>query len=178
MAQITSVTSESLQAKIRELLPSQQGFGEDLQASNVILPVIDLTATAQGTTTPEILQTALAFGSQTAFSATSTTVVVANTPGFYRLVGGSLVNGSAAGNRSNVIVMSDGLSTKNVWTHIQSGSGTVGATALLFDFIVFLTAGDSVSVTSNAPEAFIAGSSRQIADVNGNLVYPAGFTPQ
>jgi hypothetical protein len=40
MAQIKSVVSESLQATIRRLLPSQSGFTEDLQAQNVIVPVI------------------------------------------------------------------------------------------------------------------------------------------
>ena len=48
MAQLISITSEALQATIRRLLPSQQGFGEDLQASNVITPVIDVTPTAEG----------------------------------------------------------------------------------------------------------------------------------
>ena len=38
MPQITPITSEALQAKIRQLLPSQIGFGEDLQAQNVIVP--------------------------------------------------------------------------------------------------------------------------------------------
>ena len=178
MAEIVPVVSEALEARIRDLLPSQRGFGQDLQASNVITPIIDLTAAAQGTTTPEILQTALAFGSQTTFSLNNASSVVANTPGFYRLIGTSLVNGSAAGTRNNTIFLSDGLSNKNIWVHIQSASGTVGATAIQFDFVVFLSAGDSVTVRSLAVEAYIAGSSRQIADVNGNLVYPVGFTPQ
>ena len=68
MAQITNVTSEALQATLRRLLPSQQGFGEDLQASNVITPVIDLTASAEGSALPIELSTALAFGNTTAFS--------------------------------------------------------------------------------------------------------------
>ena len=45
---ISSVTSEALQLKLRQLLPSQQGFGTDLTASNTIVPVIDLTAAAEG----------------------------------------------------------------------------------------------------------------------------------
>ena len=61
MAQITQITSEALQATIRRLLPSQQGFGEDLQASNVITPIIDLTPTAEGSSLSENLSTALAW---------------------------------------------------------------------------------------------------------------------
>ena len=45
MAQLINLTSEALQATIRRLLPSQQGFGEDLQATNVVTPIIDLTPT-------------------------------------------------------------------------------------------------------------------------------------
>ena len=54
MAEIVPVVSEALEAQIRDLLPSQRGFGEDLQASNVITPIIDLTAAAEGTTTRNI----------------------------------------------------------------------------------------------------------------------------
>ena len=59
--QITSVTSESLQAQIRALLPSQEGFGTDLMAQNVIVPVIDLTAAAEGSTVPQYLQNSVKF---------------------------------------------------------------------------------------------------------------------
>ena len=43
---ISTVTSEALQLKLRQLLPSQQGFGTDLSASDTIIPVIDLTRAA------------------------------------------------------------------------------------------------------------------------------------
>ena len=46
--EIITVNSEELQSTIRDLLPSQSGFGSELQASNVITPIIDLTATAEG----------------------------------------------------------------------------------------------------------------------------------
>lgn len=174
MAQITSITSESLQAQIRTLLPSQQGFGEDLQATNVITPIIDLTAAAQGTTTPESLQQAIAFGSQTAFRDSNSTTVLANTPGFYKIEGTSAI--SQASSAVNQISMTDGLSTKKVWAHEAAAAS--GNHAVLIDLIVFLRAGDSVSSQSNNPNTVIAGSIRQIADVNGNLVNPVGYTPQ
>ena len=61
--EIITVNSEILQTQIRDLLPSQNGFGSELQASNVITPIIDLTATAEGSSLGSDLQTALAFGS-------------------------------------------------------------------------------------------------------------------
>jgi hypothetical protein len=175
--QITSVTSEALQAQIRSLLPSQEGFGTDLMAQNVIVPVIDLTAAAEGTTTGQNLQTAIAFGSMTAFSAAGSTAVIANTAGFYKIIGFVSQFNSSGGGVEASFTMSDGLSTKTIWS-----SETVAAidayTFANVEFIVFLASGESISAVSNSGSTFIKGSSRQIADVNGNLVNPSGFTPQ
>lgn len=76
--EIITVNSEELQSLIRDLLPSQNGFGSELQASNVITPIIDLTPAAEGSGLRSDLQTALAFGSQTAFVANNSTVVIAD----------------------------------------------------------------------------------------------------
>ncbi len=177
MAEIVPVVSEALEAQIRDLLPSQRGFGEDLQASNVITPIIDLTAAAQGTTTPQYLQTALAFGSQTAFSVLNTTTVLANSPGFYRCYG--VVNGEAGGSlRTGTFQLSDGLSNKTIWQFRQDASGVDHQFSLEFDFVVFLGTGESLSAISNIATTVMTGSIRQVADVNGTLVYPVGFTPQ
>jgi hypothetical protein len=85
--EIITVNSEALQAQIRDLLPSQNGFGSELQASNVITPIIDLTAAAEGSGLPVSMQQAIAFGSQTAFEVTNTSTVIGNTAGFYRIFG-------------------------------------------------------------------------------------------
>ena len=87
MAQLINITSEALQATIRRLLPSQQGFGEDLQATNVVTPIIDLTPTAEGSSVPQYLQTAVSFEDATAFSISNTTTDIVTTPGFYRIFG-------------------------------------------------------------------------------------------
>ena len=175
--QVKTITSEALEAAYRALTPSQDGFTEDLMASNTIIPVLDMTATAQGTSTPESLQTALSFGSQTAFTATNSTDVVANTAGFYRIVGtSSLQNGS--GDVTNSFTMTDGLTVKTVWAHFNKSASTAINTSVTFDFVVFLASGESISAVSNSANTKIIGSSRQVADVNGVLVNPSGFTPQ
>ena len=71
--EIITVNSEGLQTQIRDLLPSQNGFGSELQATNVIVPIIDLTAAAEGSGLPTDLARALAFGSQTAVAVSNTT---------------------------------------------------------------------------------------------------------
>lgn len=178
MAQLIRITSEALQAQIRRLLPSQQGFGEDLNATNVITPIIDLTPTAEGSSVPQYLQTALAFGSQSTFSANNATQTLANSPGFWRVTGVSSLEQSGTTVQSNKISLSDGLSTKDVWQHfLNSGSGD-SASALQFDYTVFLDVGESISVTSSSTGVTIAGTYRQVATSNGTLVNPSGFTPQ
>lgn len=177
MAQVTSVTSESLQSQFRRLLPSQQGFGEDLQASNVILPIIDLTNAAEGSTVPQQLQEAQAFGSQTAFNVSNSTSTIANASGFYKIQ--CIVNFTYSSATGSVnFNITDGLSTKLLYSFTDNFSITSTGVSYPFDFIVFLRPNDELSVTSSFVQGNAIGSIRQIADVNGNLVNPVGFSPQ
>tara|TARA_A100001015_G_scaffold18050_1_gene20928 strand:- start:9 stop:542 length:534 start_codon:yes stop_codon:yes gene_type:complete len=177
MSQIINITSEALQATIRRLLPSQQGFGEDLQASNVITPIIDLTPTAEGSSVPDYLQQALAFGSQTAFNVSNTTSTLANVAGFYRVFGGVSLK-PVPGTGKTEFSLSDGLSTKIIWGIDVIGHDTSQTAVATYDFIVFLATGESLSATSDNGDCSLIGSTRQIADVNGVLVSPNGFNPQ
>lgn len=175
MAQVRPVTSEALEAQIRDLLPSQNGFTEDLQASNVITPIIDLTRAAEGSTTGQNLQTALAFGSQTGFEVTGTTTAIASTPGFYRVFG-VLVCSTGGANTGGGFTMSDGLTSVQIWAHIDSGHGSLGVSQ--FDFVAFVASGITLNAFADTTNIVVTGSTRQIADVNGSLVNPSGFTPQ
>lgn len=175
--QIVSITSESLQAKIRQLLPSQQGFGHDLQASNVILPIIDLTSSAEGSDVPVQLQEAFSFADVTNFEVKNTTTVLANSPGFYLLRGTiSGITGTPA--RGAAIRMSDGLSSKDIYNINFANSSINASFAYEFTLRTFLRAGDSVSAFSDSTAVGISVGIRQIADVNGVLEQPTGFNPQ
>ena len=172
MAQITNITSEALQATIRRLLPSQQGFGEDLQATNVITPVIDLTPTAEGSVLGQNLQTALAFGSQTTFNTNNAFEALANSAGFWRVYG-NYTYGTSSGLVDSFFYINDGSIYKFVWRS-QASNGTGGK--VNFDFVAFLRAGDTLFARSASTLGFLAGSYRQIATVTGTLVNPNGFT--
>ncbi len=174
MAQITSVTSEALQAEIRRLLPSQQGFGEDLQASNVITPIIDLTNVAEGSSLGQNLQTALNLGGATAFSVANSSSTIANVAGFYRIILTSVIYGGSAVNRSLGIDVTDGTTTKRVWA-VKSNTSTVVSSPHGADIVVYINSGESIIAKSDTTFAFLDGSIRQIADVSGNLVNPVGF---
>jgi hypothetical protein len=175
--QITSVTSESLQAQVRTLLPSQEGFGTDLMAQNVIVPIIDLTAAATGSTTPLYQQQAISFDNSTAFNIQATTTTLANTPGFWRFYGLSNLRGGNSPSLS-YFQMTDGLSIKIFWEHYINTSTTTTFDAKQFDFIVYLQAGESVDGRSVVTGSPLDGIYYQVADVNGVVNLPAGFTPQ
>jgi hypothetical protein len=172
VAQIISITSEALQATIRRLLPSQQGFGEDLQASNVITPIIDLTPTSEGSQLPVDLARAISFDGITEFSAVNSTATIANSPGFYRIFG-TVSYKSPNSTANGQVQISNGLSGKfPLLTSAAANSNLV----IPFDFTVFLDTGESVSALSDEALCEVSGTSWQIADRYGNINNPSGFT--
>jgi hypothetical protein len=175
---ISSVTSEALQLKLRQLLPSQQGFGSDLSAQDTIVPIIDLTKAAEGSDVSESLQTALAFGSNTAFRAEGDTQTLANTPGFYRIVAGVSIENADSTERSVLFQLNDGATTKTILGFATSADSTTVQISENLDFVVFLRAGDTLTCVSSQATALAIGSTRQVATSNGVLVQPTGFTPQ
>ena len=173
--EIITVNSEALQTQIRDLLPSQNGFGSELQATNVITPVIDLTAAAEGSGLTTDLARALAFGSQTAFSVQNTNTDVATSPGFYRLTGTAGVISNTATLERVQIRMSDGLATKVVWgLNVPAGLGVDSFYNQEFDYIFWLAAGESLNILASA-DASCDGSIRQVADSTGTTVNPSGY---
>lgn len=167
--EIITVNSEVLQTQIRDLLPSQNGFGSELQASNVITPIIDLTRSAEGSNLPIDLQTAIAFGSQTAFAVNNTATTIANSPGFYRVIGVASHGGTAGRAK---IQMTDGLATKDVWS---SGNASTDAFSDQVDLIFWLDAGISLIINSDNSFCNFQGSVRQVANSLGQLTNPSGF---
>ena len=172
--EIITVNSEALQTQIRDLLPSQNGFGSELQASNVITPIIDLTAAAEGSGLGTNLQTALAFGSITSFEVANTTTTLANSAGFWRFFGIVSITGNSGGSQNCTFDMTDGASSKQLFK-LNANAVSGGLENVVFDYIVFLRAGDSVSATSDNVAAKITGTFRQLATGDGTLVNPTGF---
>ncbi len=174
---ISSVTSEALQLKLRQLLPSQQGFGTDLSASDTIIPIIDLTEAAEGSDVPEFLQRSWTFETGHLRKATTGTTTFINTTGFWQIgLTASLNFGLASA--FALVGMSDGATTNTIWRFDNNGAQGNDTNSLVQDtFTVFLDAGKSVfaqvSDTNNPLNLWY----RQVADINGTLVNPVGFSP-
>ena len=160
------------------MLPSQQGFGEDLQASNVIMPIIDLTPTAEGSVVRADLQRAFSFGSITSWTCINATTTIANSPGFYRIIAGIAIESNTTGSTTVSFALGNGFATKNIYAIGVPTSQTDENMSHIAELDVFLAAGESVTCTSSSSRVFVDGSVWQIADVNGNLNNPSGFNPQ
>ncbi len=167
MSQQFRIESEQLRDKINSLLPSQArgSIGVDLSGSTTIIPIVDLTETAEGSSLRQDLQVALSHDTITSFFCNNNTITIANTPGYWRVFGNAAHGGTASVTELNLF---DGTTSKTIVNFV----GTATASSTLFDFIVFLAAGDSVRAGTNVGANFISGNARQIADISGNLVNP------
>ena len=173
--EIITVNSEALQTQIRDLLPSQKGFGSELQASNVITPIIDLTAAAEGSGLATDLARSLAYGSQTAFEVENTTTTLASAPGFYRIFGTMNIK-SNGGAHSGAFILTDGATPKEIYGFDSNAFAALNDHSVTnYDFNVWLDAGISLTVTSSAASIQFKGSIRQIANSEGSTVNPSGF---
>ena len=168
MGQEFTINSQAIENKINSLLPSQAGFGAgiDFSASTTIIPIIDLTETAEGSQVRPDLQTAISHGSATVVSVlASTTTTIANTPGYWRFQGNVLVYGASGCQ----FKLNDGTTDKIIFN--DGGSPAVTNMQVNKDFIVYLTAGDSLIIQSGTSVA-LYGNIRQIATLDGTLVNP------
>jgi len=172
--EVITVNSEELQTQIRDLLPSQNGFGSELQATNVITPIIDLTRTAEGSGLPQTLQQAISFGSQTAFNIANATTAIASSPGFYRVTGAAVIKPDGTTGGAANWQMTDGLSIKIVWDLTVGPTTTQTPSSLSYDLVFWLAPGITLSGSANTL-GLLGGSIRQIADAQGQLVNPSGY---
>jgi hypothetical protein len=174
--EIITVNSEDLQTQIRDLLPSQNGFGSELQATNVITPIIDLTAAAEGSTLPAFLQTAWDFSTGHTSISNTTSTLITNT-GFWKVDAAVSFNFGASGVQSASIQLDDGLSTKVIYEINAQGNTSASTHAVNQDqFYVFLRAGDSLTATTNSSDVKLDVVYRPVADINGNLILPLNFS--
>lgn len=167
MGQEYFINSQELQSKVDSLLPSQGGAGAgfDLSASTQIVPIIDLTESAQGSNFRQDLQTAFSFDSASVFNfANASTDIIVNT-GYYRI----FAIARATGVCDLTLQVSNGVATKNLFRL----SGITGSDiAEEIDINVFNPAGYTVTLISDSTNGRWIGNSRQIADINGELVNP------
>jgi hypothetical protein len=174
MGQEFFIKSDNLESKVRQLLPSQGGLGAgfDLTGSTTVVPIIDLTESASGAQVRADLQTSFSLDNINAFNVTAGSVTLANSPGYWRIQGFMTITAASGTNQNGRIDFTDGVSTKKFFEMGNVTFSTGIAQIERFDYTIFLKAGDSVTTTSSSALVRIAGSVRQIADIDGNLIDP------
>ena len=167
MGQEFVIKSQTLEDQINRLLPSQGGAqaGVDLSASTTIIPIVDLTESAEGSNLRQDLQNAFSFKSTTTTQSINTANTIINTTGYFRILGSIVGEGLGTAK----IELSDGLSNKVLFQQVF-GTGIIGIKQ--FDLTVFLEAGDSVIQESTTGVVGILTATRQIATLTGELVNP------
>jgi hypothetical protein len=175
MAQEFTINSSAIESKINQLLPSQGGAGAgvDFSASTMVIPIVDLTESAQGSSLRQDLQTSLSHGTVTSFNVVNTSTTIISTTGYYRVFGALSAQNVADTDDVNISI-TDGTTSKILLegkvTKNQSNAGYLPT--IPFDFVVLVTAGDSVVVTSDYTDIRIAGCTRQLASLDGTLTNP------
>jgi hypothetical protein len=173
MSQQFRIDSDALRAKINSLLPSQSrgSINVDLTGQTTIVPVVDLTETAEGSTLREDLQSSASFDVTSTEIANTTTTVISTT-GFFKCFAqsGTIFAGGAG---SQQIVISDGVTDK-VLFDFQVFPEADGGVQFV-EFIVCVGSGESVKVTSGGASQPIRFVSRQIATITGELVNPTAL---
>lgn len=172
MAQEFTIKSPDIENKINQLLPSQGGFqpGVDFSASTMVIPVVDLTETAEGSSLRQDLQTCFSFTQCTNFSVNNATSTLINTTGYYRIFGTAFVYMNNASDAKFII--NDGTTGKTIYNFDGTVTSTlVSVNTTSYDFIVKLEAGHSFIAKASASTR-MDGNTRQIADLQGNLINP------
>ena len=174
MGQEFFINSQELEAKIRQLLPSQGGAGAgvDLSASTQIIPIIDLTESAEGSNVRADLQTALSHANTTGFFIQNQTTTITSTTGYFRIFGTTTLLSNTTTAPKTSLIINDGATVKEMYQFTGYQTTDVGIVAASFDFVVFMKAGDSLQGISTTTSAKIQGTVRQIADINGVLTNP------
>ena len=140
MGQEFFIKSDGLESKVRQLLPSQGGLGAgfDLSASTQIVPIVDLTESAEGSNVRADLQTAFSFGNITSFDISDSTTTIINNTGYYKVQGVITAQTSTSANVDNKFRITDGATTKTLFGSFATSTTNVDIITIPFNFVVLL----------------------------------------
>lgn len=171
MAQEFTIKSTAIEDKINQLLPSQGGFqpGVDFSASTMVIPVVDLTETAEGSALRQDLQRAISHTNATSFNLQNTSGTIINTPGYWQVQGTVAGQSDVGSSTDTSLVINDGTTSKVLFqTETITNPGSQFFGFFIHPFVIKLEAGDSL-IGSADLYSRLSGTCNQIADINGNL---------
>ena len=170
--------SEEFQRAYRNTFQGQVNSGRDLHVSDVVIPVVDFTPTASGTSISESLRFCRNTNTtQVQFTADATDATVIDDTGFFRC---DLRISNSVANSAVSIQINDGSTNFVIGRYV--GQSSANTNSYLFDnFNFFLRPQDKLLFSMSSLASFVTAinfSITPIADVNGNLINPSGYDPQ
>jgi hypothetical protein len=169
--------SEDFQRAFRNTFQGQVNSGRDLHVSDVVIPVVDFTPTASGTSLPTNLAQALNLNT-TNRSDTGTGTIgdrLINAQGFFEVNSNVVMTGLTIYKLILINQLTAG--ETNILRHQGITSNTI---AFKDNFIVYIPVSHHLKIQVNVTdgEYSIDNNATLLADVNGNLVLPANYDPQ
>lgn len=169
---------EAIEEDLNTNFPSQGQGNPPLyySLSEVVVPTYSINQVAEGSTLSENLQTALDF-SVGSVQVRNTITDLVTTTGFWRVYGSIWASDINAVTRSGFIRLTDATpTTKNLYGISTAGNGNNENVAVTFDFVIFVNTGHKIDAVSDNNGIVVDVAYRQIADINGNLTNPLGFS--
>ena len=173
MAEEFIIKSQQIEDKINQLLPSQGGFqaGVDFSASTMVIPIVDLTETAEGSSLRQDLQTSISHNTATVFNVNATTTTILTTTGYFSIRGAISGVTSTGGTEVAKLTLNDGATDKLIYGASFKLTNPVTTFIQDINLVIKLDAGDSFKIEASN-DVNIIGYARQIADISGNLISP------
>ena len=168
---------EAIEEDLNSNFPSQGQGNPPLyySLSETVVPTYSINQVAEGSSLPTNLQTAYDFSTGQQFTTSNGSDTIISNTGFWQIQGAIGIPGGGTGTLAKISI-TDGVSTKPVY-QIDDVNTTSDAPVIVpFSFVVYLRSGDSVVQSVTGVTFTINTTFRQIADINGNLVNPLGYS--
>ena len=170
----TPFVSEDFQRAFRNQFPSQVNSGRDLHVSDVVVPIVDFTPTASGASLPNSLQ--FCRSKNTGRFQVTSNQSGATVPTAVGFVGLSILQSGDGGDVDSALYID---TTASIVSQININNGSSNATTYREEFVVYVPAGSLLKCDLTiASSGTFTVMSTVLADVNGNLIQPSGYSPQ
>tara|TARA_E500000081_G_scaffold83295_1_gene84573 strand:+ start:999 stop:1544 length:546 start_codon:yes stop_codon:yes gene_type:complete len=174
--------SENFQRSYRNRFPSQTSTGRDLHVSDVIIPVVDFTPTASGTSLPINLRQArsTATGFVQEFSSVTEQDLITDT-GFFNVFVNAQLSADELNGQWNIKLTNGTVNKQVAGSYMLLGATTDGHVNTNEEFIIYVPETYKATYTLEEPagsSAMITIYHTQVADVNGNETLPPLYSPQ
>lgn len=168
---------EAIEEDLNSNFPSQGQGNPPLyySLSEVVVPTYSINDVSAGSTLPTNLQTAWDFSTGFAKVNNAAGTSLITNPGFWQIDLTATVN--YGGSPQDMFIFLDsGITTKKIWQLSTPNTLQAGNSVTDGQFVVFIKSGETLRATANANSLFFNIWYRQIAEPNGTLVNPLGFS--